>query len=260
MSAKHFEGKTAIVTGAGSGIGFALAKKLTSEGARVILNDKDEALVKQAVKAIEANDRASCLGCAGDAGDVDFIAELVDFAVRKTGRLDLCVANAGMTHFGSFLECKPEDYQRVTELNLKGSYFLVQESVKQMKAQGIKGRILLMSSVAGVQACPNLSLYAMTKAALRMMAKSLVVEMGPLGIGINVVAPGATITDRTLQEEADYDGTWSRLTPNKKPASVEDIAEAGSFLLSDAASHITGQTLIVDGGWTSISPYPGFFD
>jgi len=253
----RFKGKTAIVTGAATGIGYAIAEQLVSEGAKVIINDLDEGRLRKAEQTINSIGFGRCFSFAGDVSDVDCIGSLVAFAIEQTGKLDLTVANAGLTHFGGFLECTPEEYRKVTDLNLQGSFFLVQESARQMQCQKQGGRILVMSSVAGIQACPQLTLYAMTKAALRMMVRSLVVELGPLGIGINAIAPGATVTNRTLEEEPDYEGTWSTLTPNKRPASVRDIAEAGAFLLSEAAAQINGQTLVVDGGWTNVSPYPG---
>jgi NAD(P)-dependent dehydrogenase (short-subunit alcohol dehydrogenase family) len=95
----------------------------------------------------------------------------------------------------------------------------------------------------------------MSKAAIEMLAKNLVLELAPFGIRVNTIAPGATLTERTTSDP-EYAATWSRLTPLGRPASTTDIAEAAAFLLSDAARHITGQTLIVDGGWTSISPSP----
>jgi 3-oxoacyl-[acyl-carrier protein] reductase len=95
----------------------------------------------------------------------------------------------------------------------------------------------------------------MSKAALEMMAKNLVLELSPLKININTIAPGATLTERTLQDP-DYSKVWQKLTPMGRPASVSDIAEAALFMVSDSAKHITGQSLIIDGGWTSISPSP----
>src|SRR5690606_26598741 len=112
-----------------------------------------------------------------------------------------------------------------------------------------------MSSVTGHQAHKNLAAYGMSKAALEMLAKNLVIELSPFKINVNTVAPGATLTERTLQE-ADYSKIWENLTPMGRPASVGDIAAAVLFLVSDRARHITGQSLVIDGGWTSVSPSP----
>jgi 3-oxoacyl-[acyl-carrier protein] reductase len=124
-----------------------------------------------------------------------------------------------------------------------------------MQTQDTGSAILLTSSVTAHQSHENLAAYAMSKAAIEMLAKNLVIELAPLGIRINTIAPGATLTERTATDP-DYALTWARLTPLGRPAAVNQIADAAIFLLSDAASHITGQTLIVDGGWTSISPSP----
>jgi NAD(P)-dependent dehydrogenase (short-subunit alcohol dehydrogenase family) len=124
-----------------------------------------------------------------------------------------------------------------------------------MKTQPSGGSLLFMSSVTGHQAHKNLGAYGMSKAGIEMLAKNLVIEVSKHNINVNTVAPGATITERTL-EDPTYAETWSELTPMGKPATVQDIANAAVFLVSDQAKHITGQTLIVDGGWTSISPSP----
>ncbi|OIQ66574.1 2,3-dihydro-2,3-dihydroxybenzoate dehydrogenase [mine drainage metagenome] len=117
------------------------------------------------------------------------------------------------------------------------------------------GRILFMSSVTGHQAHQNLAAYGMTKAALEMLAKSLVIELSQFQITVNTVAPGATLTERTM-EDAGYKNTWSRITPMGRPATVEDVANAVLFLVSAQAGHITGQNIIVDGGWTAVSTSP----
>ena len=112
-----------------------------------------------------------------------------------------------------------------------------------------------MSSVTGHQAHQDLAAYGMTKAALEMLAKSLVIELSQYQITVNTVAPGATLTERTM-EDAGYKSTWSRITPMGRPATVEDVANAVLFLVSPQAGHITGQNIIVDGGWTAVSTSP----
>jgi 3-oxoacyl-[acyl-carrier protein] reductase len=172
----------------------------------------------------------------------------------------MAVANAGTTLFADFFELKLQDFQKVINLNLQGSFFLAQQAAIRMRMQGGGGRILLMSSTIGLRAYPHLAVYSMTKSALHMMAKSLVLDLAPFDITINALAPGATITERTLLEDPDYENSWSELIPDGKTAMPVDIAKAALFLLSPDASHITGQTLVIDGGWTSVSPYPNTFD
>jgi glucose 1-dehydrogenase len=252
----QFTGKSAIVTGAGQGIGLEICKQLVAAGADVLLNDIDPLLAQQAVEQVLENTTAGrCISCAGDAGDPVFLKEIVQRSQQEFGKLDIVVANAGITLFGDFFGYTPEAFEQVMRLNLAGSFFLTQAAASQMKKQPAGGAIVLMSSVTGHQAHKNLAAYGMSKAALEMLAKNLVLELSPYHININAVAPGATLTERTGQD-ATYLETWSSLTPLGKPATVSDIASTVLFLVSDQAKHITGQTLIVDGGWTSVSPQP----
>jgi NAD(P)-dependent dehydrogenase (short-subunit alcohol dehydrogenase family) len=254
MTVKKFTGQAAIVTGAGQGIGYEIARQLALEGGSVVLNDIDGELAQKA--SVEINRLGgTCHAVAGDASDVEFIQHLVDEAVAKFGSLNIAVANAGITTFGEFLDYQPGSLKQVMDLNLYGTFFLTQKAALQIKKQGSGGSILLMSSVTGHQAHKNLAAYGMTKAGLEMLAKSLVVELSPFNISINTIAPGATLTERTLMDSG-YRETWSRITPLGKPASVEDIANAALFLVSPASRHITGQSLVVDGGWTATSPSP----
>jgi glucose 1-dehydrogenase len=255
MSQKEFDNKTAIVTGAGQGIGFEICRQLVSHGAKVILNDKDEQLANNACRKINNEMKNSCIALAGDCSDMTVIKKMVAMAVTQFGRLDIAIANAGITLFGDFLTYPEESFIKVMQVNLKGTFFLAQAAANQMKTQNSGGSLLFMSSVTGHQAHKNLAAYGMTKAALEMLAKNLVIELSPCKINVNAIAPGATLTERTI-EDAAYNKTWSSITPLGRPASTEEIASAALFLVSDKARHITGQTLIIDGGWTSVSPSP----
>ena len=254
MSNTKFTGKTAIITGAGQGIGFEIARQLAACGAAVLINDINETLVAKAAEEISSRGGV-CHAIAGDAADVNFIGQMVDAAVDQFGRLDIAIANAGITLFGDFLNYPEASLQSVMRLNLQGSFFLAQKAAKQMIKQQSGGRILFMSSVTGHQAHQDLAAYGMTKAALEMLAKSLVVELSPYQITVNTVAPGATLTERTM-EDAEYKTTWSRITPMGRPATVGDVAHTVLFLVSPGSGHITGQNIIVDGGWTAVSTSP----
>ena len=243
--------RVVLVTGAGQGIGYEICRQLILQGARVLLNDRDVSLAAQAAEQLGEN----CVAVAGDVGDISFTRNMVEKAVAVFGRLDVVIANAGITLFGDFLTYPPESFERVMQVNLGGSFFLAQAAALQMKEQGEGGSILFMSSVTGHQAHKNLAAYGMSKAALEMLARSLVIELSPYRITVNAVAPGATMTERTAGD-TNYEKTWSAITPMGRPATAMDIAHAAIFLVSLEARHITGQTIIVDGGWTAVSPDP----
>jgi NAD(P)-dependent dehydrogenase (short-subunit alcohol dehydrogenase family) len=254
MNGNSFTDKVAIVTGAGQGIGYEICRQLCANGAKVILNDIDEQLARDAAQNID-REGATCIGVAGDSSDIGFIERMVQMAVSEFGRLDIAIANSGITLFGDFLDYAPDSFYRVMNVNLAGSFFLAQKASKQMIAQSSGGSILFMSSVTGHQAHKQLAAYGMTKAALEMLAKTLVIELSQYRITVNAIAPGATLTERTM-DDPSYEKVWSGLTPMGRPATTKDIANAALFMVSDSASHITGQSLIIDGGWTSVSPSP----
>lgn len=255
MQSKLLDNEVAIVTGAGQGIGLEICKRLAENGAAVILNDLNEELARNASENINRQYGGKCEAVAGDVSDNAFICYMVNEAVKRFGRLTIAVANAGITLFGNFFEYTADAFYKVLHTNLGGSFFLAQAASKQMRSQGSGGSILFMSSVTAHQAHKDLAAYGMTKAALEMLAKNLVIELSPFRININAIAPGATLTERTF-EDPSYKETWSSITPMGRPAYPADIAEAALFLVSEKARHITGQTLIIDGGWTSVSPQP----
>jgi NAD(P)-dependent dehydrogenase (short-subunit alcohol dehydrogenase family) len=249
-----FNNKVAIVTGAGQGIGLEICKKLAQKGVGVVLNDLDASLAFNAAVLIN-QEFGNCVALPGDSSDQKIIDEMVATAVNTFGKLDIIIANSGVTLFGDFINYTPESFYRVMQVNLGGTFFLAQAAAKQMQKQQSGGSLLFMSSVVAHQAHEKLAAYAMSKAAIEMLAKNLVIELSSSQININTIAPGATLTERTLEDKG-YEKTWSKITPIGRPASVEDIANAALFFVSDDARHITGQSLVIDGGWTSISPSP----
>ncbi|WP_339876069.1 SDR family oxidoreductase [uncultured Algoriphagus sp.] len=247
--------KTAIITGAGQGIGLAIAEKLAAQSINIILNDLEEGLIRDACQRISHIHGVSAIAISGDASSEVVINGLIETALSNFGSVDIVIANSGITLFGAFLEYSRADFMEVTRVNQAGTFFLAQAAAKVMKDQPNGGALLFTSSVTAHQSHENLAAYAMSKAAIEMLAKNLVLELAPFKIRINTIAPGATVTNRTALDP-EYETTWSKITPLGRPAVVQDIANAAAFLVSDEARHITGQTLIIDGGWTSVSPSP----
>ena len=251
----YFKDKVAVITGAGIGIGYEIAKQLCLSGAKVVLNDLDSHLAIKASNSIQELG-GQCIPLGGDSSDLEIIDKIVNKAVQEFGRLDFAIANAGITTFGSFLDYELESLQKLMKVNIQGSFFLAHAAAKQIVKQKSNGRILFMSSVTGHQAHPNLAAYGMTKSALEMLAKNLGVELAKHKITVNAIAPGATLTERTLESDSKYMEEWQSLTPSGMVSTPLDIANASLFLLSEESAQITGQSIIVDGGWTAVSPPP----
>jgi glucose 1-dehydrogenase len=252
-----FSGKAIVVTGAGTGIGYALCQAFANAGATVALNDIDPQLCQKAAHQInEAVGSERVLPYPCDVADVAGIRTLFQRFVSTTGRLDIAIANAGITNYGEFLTSTPEQFDRLTAVNLRGSFFTAQTAARLMVEAHTPGRIILMSSVTGIQAHLNLGGYGITKAGIRMMAKTIALEVGKYGITANAISPGAILTERTLQDDPNYESNWASVTPAGRVGYVDDIVAAALYLASPEACHVTGQTLVVDGGWTIQSPLP----
>jgi glucose 1-dehydrogenase len=248
--------KTAIVTGAGQGIGYAIALQLGSQGYALVANDLDAQLL-QKLKEKLALQNTTCITVAGDCGSIYTIQNIVNQAVSTFGGIDVVVANAGITTFGRFLDYEPTHLQNLYQTNIFGTFFLLQKTAQIMLQQCKPGSLIIMSSVTAHTSHENLAAYGMTKAALEQLAKNLTLELAPHQIRVNCIAPGITATERTLQD-SQYMAVWPTINPMKKVATVHDIAQAVSFFADRAQSgHITGQTLVIDGGWhlAATSPY-----
>lgn len=246
-----------IITGAGAGIGFALCKAYAQTGATVALNDLSPSLAKFSAQQINDEvQRDAVIALPFDVADVPAMRQAVSDVALRFGRLDVAIANAGLTNYGAFLDYTPEAFDRLTNVNLRGSYFFAQAAAREMVARKQPGRIVLMSSATGNRAFLNLSAYGTTKAGLQHMARTLALELGPHNITVNAIAPGAILTERTLKDDPMFAENWAGVTPIKRSGTVDDVAAMVLFLTSPAAQFVNGQTLIIDGGWSLASPLP----
>jgi 3-oxoacyl-[acyl-carrier protein] reductase len=249
-------GKVAVVTGASREIGAAMAEALAVTGAAVTVAHHGEPDRAAAVVERIRGRGGTAIAVDGDLSRVADNVELVDRTVEQLGRLDVFVANAGVTRWAPFLEVDEATWDAVVDLNLKGSYFGAQAAARHMVAQGDGGRIVFSSSVTGSRAIPNLSAYAVTKAALQHMATVLALELGRDGITVNALSIGATVNERNLADDPEYSEHWAEVLPTGRVGRADDVAAALSYLVSPEAAMVTGHTLAVDGGWTGMGRTP----
>lgn len=253
----RFAGKAVLVTGAGVGIGYAICRAFAQQGAQVALNDMQKVVAHEAAQKINEELGQECVfPYVFDVADVEAVRRAVAACDQRFGRLDVVAANAGITNFGGFLEYTPEAFDRLTSVNLRGTYFTAQAGAQAMIARGLPGRIILTSSVTGIQAFLNLSAYGVTKAGILMMAKTLARELGSYGITANAIVPGITKTDRTVADDPHLEDNWPEVLITHKVSLPEDVAAVALFLASEEAKQITGQSIVVDGGWVIHSPIP----
>ena len=248
--------RVAIVTGASRELGAAMAAALAEAGLAVVVAHNGEPELAEEVVSGIGTRGGEARAFDADLSATDENRRLVDFTTRELGRLDVFVANAGLTRWAPFLDADEEMWDAVVDLNLKGSYFGAQAAARQMVAQGDGGRIVFSSSVTGLVAVPNLSAYAVTKAGLVHMARALALELAPHGITVNALGIGATVNERNLRDDPDYAERWAGVIPTGHVGQPQDVASALLYLVSPEAAMVTGHTLTVDGGWASVGDVP----
>ena len=244
------QNKTALITGGASGIGRAAATLFVTEGARVVIVDRDETLLKQVVKEVNSLNIAYFVA---DIRQKDAISAYTNFALGNLGPIDAALLNAGICGANMSLEEYPEDlFDEVLAVNLKAAWLGLRAVVPGMKARK-RGSIVLTSSIQGLAALPGTTAYTTSKHALVGITRQLSWELAPHGITVNSVAPGVVISNPSTQKQWESYGPdgQKRLVENthtKRLGKPEDIANAVLFLASEQASWITGQIMSVDGG------------
>lgn len=236
-----------LVTGANSGIGKEIASRLARSGYDVAINYKvDPPSAQRLAQDLSAFGGRAIAVYADIAGAAE-VDQMFQSVLAEFGKLDALVNNAAVQVFKPLLEVEDADWDRVLATNVRGCFLCTQRAARHMKERGA-GAIVNIGSGSNKVPFPNLSSYTASKGAIEMFTKSSAVELGPFGIRVNCVAPGAIDTERTKAEIPDFAGTWARLTPLRRIGTPADVAAAVEFLLSEKASFISGQTLGVDGG------------
>jgi glucose 1-dehydrogenase len=242
--------RVAIVSGASSGIGQGIAQRLAADGASVVINyAQNRKGAEETLKMIEASGSRGVLVQA-DVSRREEVSRLVEQTYAAFGAADILVNNAGIEKKAAFWEVTEEDYDRILRVNLKGAFFLTQAVVCRLLEAKKGGRIINVSSVHEDVAFPGFAPYCVSKGGMRMLMRSLAVELGPLGITVNNVAPGAIATPMNqslLDDQAKLSGVLKNI-PLGRIGTTEDVAATVSFLASEDGAYINGATLLVDGG------------
>ena len=237
-------GRVCIVTGGAQGIGEACARRFTREKASVVIADMD------AARGAALADELGSLYVNCDVGDKSQVDALVAQTMALHGRIDVLVNNAGIFRAADFLDVTEADFDAVLRVNLKGS-FLVGQAVARQMAKAGKGSIINMSSVNGVLAIPTIASYNVSKGGINQLTRVMALALADKGIRVNAVAPGTIATELAAKAVLTSDDAKARIlsrTPMKRLGEPSEIADTVAFLASDAASYITGEIVVVDGG------------
>lgn len=246
--------RVALVTGASKGIGRGITLQLAREGWDVFVNyHHDLAGAEQTAERVRELG-ARCWIIQADVGYGDQVRTMFDFVARQAGSLQLLVNNAAVQTWCPLLELAEEDWDRTLRTTLKGTFLCTQQAARLMQGQG--GVIVNIGSGSNSRPFPKLSDYCAAKGGIDNLTRVAAVELGPLGIRVNCVAPGAIEIERTKLESPNYAGTWGPLTPLRRVGQVQDVASVVAFLARPEAEFVTGQTIYVDGGLFTQAPWP----
>ena len=248
----RLQGKVALVTGAGRGIGRAIAERFATEGAHVAVNHLPRKENEEEARAVVDKLSVEGMTVAADVSQRGDVERMVAEVVQKFGRLDVAVCNAGIEIKKPFLEVTDEEWQKVIGVNLYGSFVVSQAVVREMVKQGGGGKLVFISSVHEDIPFPDYTAYCASKGGVRMLMRNLAVELAPQRINVNNIAPGAIATpinQSVLDDPKAKAGAISEI-PWGRFGRPEEVAAVATFLASDEAEYVTGSTYYVDGGLT----------
>jgi NAD(P)-dependent dehydrogenase (short-subunit alcohol dehydrogenase family) len=239
------EGKVAVVTGASSGIGTAIAQALSEAGARVVLTGRDPERLRLCAEPCGEHRVV-----VADLADDEAPARIVEETIDAFGALNVLVHSAGIFWPKPFAEAPLEDFDRQFRVNVRAPYALTQAALPHLEPDG---SVIFVSSIAGHVGFPSSTAYCGTKGAIELITKALAMELAPLGIRVNAIAPGNIHTPMNAEffQSRDYERTMIERTPYGRVGVVEDVAPVAVFLASDAARYIHGESILVDGGWAA---------
>jgi len=250
---KRLEGKVAIITGSDRGIGKGIAIALAKEGCKVVINSyREDKEANKTVEEIKKLGSEAIFIKANVTREID-VGDLIEKTIKKFEKLDILVNNAGILVSGTVTNLTEKDWNRQMDVNLKGVFLCTKYAVQQMLNQGKGGRIINISSIAGLVGFPGISAYCASKGGVTEFTREVALDHAKDGITVNAINPGVIVTDMTkgmLDDEATRKSLLEN-TPVGRFGQPEDIGNAAVFLALDGSSFITGHNLVVDGGWTS---------
>lgn len=244
------EGKSAIVTGAAQGIGLAIAREFARHGCDVLGCDVNEGAMSVAASRIASETGRTVVGMLADVTKSADVQAVVQRALDLFGKIDILMNNAGILIHAPVLEMRESDWDRIFDVNVKGSFLFAQAVGRQMVKQG-SGKIINMSSCSGKKATRDEAAYCATKAAILGLNRVLALELGPHGINVNAICPGATDTEMvrsTFLTSPEIEKEWIKKTALKRLGTPEDQARVAVFLASELSAHVTGEALVVSAG------------
>jgi len=249
------KGKIALITGGGTGIGNAIAKRFVGEGAKICISGRRQEILDKVARSLPAG---TVVTCPGDVTKYKDVEQMVETALKFGGRLDVVVNNAGIDPGGTVVDVDVELWRQVIEINLTGPFLVMKAAIPHMIKSG-GGSVINISSLGGLRCLPGMAAYCSSKAGLIMLTKQAALDYGPFKVRCNAVCPGATRT--AMLEEAlsplaktlntDVDGVFARISSNvplHRVATPDEISGVCIYLASDDSSFMTGSALLIDGG------------